>query len=280
MCLEKNIFLISGMSGAGKSVCLKHFEDAEYEIIRGLPVELLSTVIESMKGKHNVAIEVFSKQLIPCKTHVIELIKLHGIKVIFLDSSDNALILRYKESRRKHPLDNDYVIEGIRKEREGLCEIRELAEHVVDTTAITPYELKLIMNKEIFKKFHETKVVVISFSYKKGVPIEADCVFDVRFLKNPYYDQELRSVNGTQKEIHEYLKDNTNVTQYLLKTKEYLNFMLTMLNCEGRDVFYIAFGCTGGFHRSVFIAENIASHFTDLGIDTTLLHRDLKIIKS
>lgn len=276
---KKNIFLISGMSGAGKSVCLKHFEDMEYEIIRGLPVEFLEQVINSTSRSKNIAIEIFSKPLILSKNYVLETIMKYGINVIFLDASNESLILRYKESRRKHPLDDKSVQHGVVKEREELADIKAIAKYTINTTSITPYELKLIMNKDIFDTVGKTKVVVISFSYKGGIPIEADCVFDVRFLKNPYYDSSLRTLNGTQKSIQDYLKKDKNVTNFILATEKYLDTVIALLKEEGRDIFYVAFGCTGGFHRSVFVAETIAEYFKSHGVDIALMHRDLKIIK-
>ena len=276
---EKNIFLIAGMSGAGKSVCLKHFEDREYEIIRGLPVEFLDQVINSTSNSKNIAIEIFSKPLISSKDYVLDIIKKNGINVIFLDAANDSLVLRYKESRRKHPLDDSSVHNGIAKERAELEDIRKIAKYTIDTTNITPYELKLIMDKDIFNTTEKTKIVVMSFSYKEGIPIEADCVFDVRFLKNPYYEPTLRPMDGTQKAIHEYLKNDKNTIQFISATERYLDTMIDLLRKEGRDVFYIAFGCTGGFHRSVYVAETIAEYFKSKGIDTSLMHRDLKIIK-
>lgn len=278
-----NVFLVSGMSGSGKSVCLRHFEDMEYEVIRGLPVEFLDSLINSInrdEHERNVAIEIFSKSLISAKSHVIDLIKKNKIKVIYLDASDESLLLRYKESRRRHPLDIESVVNGISFERKKLCDIREISDFIIDTTSITPYELKMVMNKEIFGHVGKTRIVVMSFSYKRGVPNEADCIFDVRFLKNPYYSPDLRALNGGQKEIQEYLGCDENVKKFISKTQDYLSTVVDLLNKEGRDLFYVAFGCTGGFHRSVFVAERIAEYFTKRGVDVVLMHRDLKIIKT
>jgi len=276
--IEKNIYLISGMSGSGKSVCLRHFEDMEYEVIRGLPVEFLEHVIQHTSS--NLAIEIFSKPLIANQEKVLDIIKRYNIKVVFLDTSNKSLLLRYKESRRMHPFDGDFVQKGIDLERTGLQFIRDIADYTIDTSETTPYELKMIINKEILESTGQMKAVVMSFSYKKGIPIEADCVFDVRFLKNPYYDPALRSLNGAEKKIQEYLKNDQNVSKYIDETKGYLDTIIDLLQKEGRDLFYIAFGCTGGFHRSVFVAETIAEHLKSRGIATSLLHRDLKIFKN
>ena len=275
---KKNIYLISGMSGSGKSVCLRHFEDSEYEVIRGLPVEFLEHVIQNTSS--NLAIEIFSKPLIANKAKVLDIINRYNIKVIFLDSSNKSLLLRYKESRRKHPFDGEFVQNGIDLERSGLAFIREISSYTIDTSETTPYELKMIINKEILGAKGKMNAVVMSFSYKKGIPIEADCVFDVRFLKNPYYDPALRSLSGAEKKIQEYLKSDENVSKYIYETKGYLDTVIDLLQKEGRDLFYIAFGCTGGFHRSVFVAEMIAEHLETRGISTSLLHRDLKIFKN
>lgn len=275
---KKNIYLISGMSGSGKSVCLRHFEDSEYEVIRGLPVEFLEHVIQNTSS--NLAIEIFSKPLIANKAKVLDIINRYNIKVIFLDSSNKSLLLRYKESRRKHPFDGEFVQNGIDLERSGLAFIREISSYTIDTSETTPYELKMIINKEILGAKGKMNAVVMSFSYKKGIPIEADCVFDVRFLKNPYYDPALRSLSGAEKKIQEYLKSDENVSKYIYETKGYLDTVIDLLQKEGRDLFYIAFGCTGGFHRSVFVAEMIAEHLKTRGISTSLLHRDLKIFKN
>ena len=274
---QKNAYLVSGMSGSGKSVCLKHFEDMEYNVIRGLPVEYLDSVLSS---SDNIAIEIFSKPLIEQKEKVLNIIKKHNLNVIFLDASDHALILRYKESRRRHPLNSEFVQDGINTERTELMDIRNIADFIIDSSNTTPYELKMIMNKEIFKVSDNTKVIVMSFSYKKGIPVEADCVFDVRFLKNPYYDVSLREMNGSEEKIQEYLKSDTNVTKFIVETERYLDVMIDLLKHEGRGFFNIAFGCTGGFHRSVFVAETIAKYLSDNGVNTSILHRDLKVIKN
>ena len=274
---RRNAYLVAGMSGSGKSVCLKHFEDMEYNVIRGLPVEYLDSVLSSAD---NIAIEIFSKPLIEQKDEVLKIIEKHNLNVIFLDASDHALILRYKESRRRHPLNSEFVQDGITTERAELSEIRNIADFVIDSSNTTPYELKMIMNKEIFKISDNTKIIVMSFSYKKGIPVEADCVFDVRFLKNPYYDVSLREMNGSEEKIQEYLKSDSNVTKFIIETERYLDVMIDLLKQEGRGSFHIAFGCTGGFHRSVFVAETIAKHLNDKGVKASILHRDLKVIKN
>jgi len=274
---RRNAYLVAGMSGSGKSVCLKHFEDMEYNVIRGLPVEYLDSVLSS---SDNIAIEIFSKPLIEQKDEVLKIIEKNNLNVIFLDASDHALILRYKESRRRHPLNSEFVQDGISTERAELAEIRNIADFVIDSSNTTPYELKMIMNKEIFKVSDNTKVIVMSFSYKKGIPVEADCVFDVRFLKNPYYDVSLREMNGAEEKIQEYLKSDINVTKFIIETERYLDVMIDLLKQEGRCSFHIAFGCTGGFHRSVFVAETIAKHLNDNGVKASILHRDLKVIKN
>lgn len=274
---RKNAYLVAGMSGSGKSVCLKHFEDMEYNVIRGLPVEYLDSVLGS---SDNIAIEIFSKPLIERKSVVLKIIEKYNLNVIFLDASDHTLILRYKESRRRHPLNSELVQDGISIERAELAAIRNIADFIIDSSNTTPYELKMIMNKEIFKVSDNTKVIVMSFSYKKGIPVEADCVFDVRFLKNPYYDVSLREMNGSEEKIQEYLTSDENVTKFIIETERYLDVMIDLLKQESRSSFHIAFGCTGGFHRSVFVAETIAKHLNDNGVKASIFHRDLKVIKN
>lgn len=279
--MEKELFLIIGFSGSGKSTCLKHFEDLEIDVIRGLPVEFLDDFLGKFYSSEskNMALEIFNKPLILHKKLVLELIDKYRkigilIRIIFLEADKSTLILRYKESRRKHPMDINSIENGIEIERRELAEFKELSEVSIDTTRMTPYELKLMVNKIVIYNNQKIKIVIISFPYKNGVPLEADCVFDVRFLKNPYYEQNLKNLGGNTYDIQNYFKNDPVANQFIDLTEQYLETVIKLLEREGRDVFYIAFGCTGGLHRSVYIAEQIFNRLKSKKINVEIFHKN------
>ena len=279
--MEKELFLIIGFSGSGKSTCLKHFEDLEIDVIRGLPVEFLDDFLWKVYSSEskNMALEIFNKPLILHKKLVLELIDKYRkigilIRIIFLEADKSTLILRYKESRRKHPMDINSIENGIEIERRELAEFKELSEVSIDTTRMTPYELKLMVNKIVIYNNQKIKIVIISFPYKNGVPLEADCVFDVRFLKNPYYEQNLKNLGGNTYDIQNYFKNDPVANQFIDLTEQYLETVIKLLEREGRDVFYIAFGCTGGLHRSVYIAEQIFNRLKSKKINVEIFHKN------
>lgn len=281
--MGNTVFFVTGLSGSGKSSCLKHFEDFEIDVVRGLPVEFLDDFLKKISAFPNripIACELFNKPLIGQKKLVLETLSKYradlNIKIIFLDSNTDALILRYKESRRKHPMDINSIENGVAIERKELVPLKDIADTYIDTTRMTPYELKLIIKKMLPSFNKKMKIIFMSFSYKAGVPLEADCVFDVRFLKNPYYEQGLKKFSGKNSDVKEFLLNDETVIKFLEYTKNYLKMMIEILQKEGRDVFYVAFGCTGGFHRSVFIADEIGRIFKESGFEVEIFHKNLQ----
>ena len=282
--MKKELFFIAGLSGAGKSTCLKHFEDLEIDVIRGLPIEFLDNFLMnfSVSKAKATALEIFNKALITRTKEVLDLLNKYtniNSHIIFLKSNEDVLLLRYKESRRKHPINPDSIIDGIHTEEKKLDVFYQAAEYRIDTTRLTPYELKLIINKTIALKTPGMKIVVMSFSYRDGAPLEADCVFDVRFLKNPYYDHELKALTGQDDKVIDFFSRDKTTRQFIKHTEQYLETIIELLKAESRDIFYIAFGCTGGLHRSVYIAEQIYSFLRSKGANIEIYHKKLETHK-
>ena len=282
------LVIVTGMSGAGKSTVLKSLEDAGYYCTDNLPAPLMEDFVKiAGKGKvedrKKIAIgaDVRDRKSFEELRKVISGIKEQGIKcdVLFLDASDEVLIKRYKETRRRHPFANGGRLEdSIKAERDALKSIREYADYKIDTSHFLPMDLK----KEIKKAFVDDRgfadmyVTVISFGFKYGIPADADLVFDVRFLPNPYWVEELKHLTGRDKEIVEYLESFEETREFIKKLEDMISFMIPYYIKEEKHQLDIAIGCTGGRHRSVMIAETIAKSLEkDRNTGVKVAHRDL-----
>ena len=282
------LVIVTGMSGAGKSTVLKSLEDAGYYCTDNLPAPLMEDFVKiAGKGKvedrKKIAIgaDVRDRKSFEELRKVISGIKEQGIKcdVLFLDASDEVLIKRYKETRRRHPFANGGRLEdSIKAERDALNSIREYADYKIDTSHFLPMDLK----KEIKKAFVDDRgfadmyVTVISFGFKYGIPADADLVFDVRFLPNPYWVEELKHLTGRDKEIVEYLESFEETREFIKKLEDMISFMIPYYIKEEKHQLDIAIGCTGGRHRSVMIAETIAKSLEkDRNTGVKVAHRDL-----
>ena len=282
------LVIVTGMSGAGKSTVLKSLEDAGYYCTDNLPAPLMEDFVKiAGKGKvedrKKIAIgaDVRDRKSFEELRKVISGIKEQGIKcdVLFLDASDEVLIKRYKETRRRHPFANGGRLEdSIKAERDALKSIREYADYKIDTSHFLPMDLK----KEIKKAFVDDRgfadmyVTVISFGFKYGIPADADLVFDVRFLPNPYWVEELKHLTGRDKEIVEYLESFEETREFIKKLEDMISFMIPYYIKEEKHQLDIAIGCTGGRHRSVMMAETIAKSLKkDKNIGIRITHRDL-----
>ena len=280
--------IVTGMSGAGKSTALKMLEDVGYFCVDNLPVPLIPKMADLLRvpgselNKAALGVDIRSGESLAEMAEVLKELDLAGMKyeILFLESSDNVLIKRYKETRRFHPLagNDGRVDQGIRKERERIEFLREKADYLVDTSHMLTRELKTQLNK-IFvrnKEYKNLYISVLSFGFKYGIPADADLVFDVRFLPNPYYIEELRPKSGNDQEVRDYVMGNRKAEEFLYKMPDLVEFLIPNYVQEGKTQLVIAIGCTGGKHRSVTLANELFEALNrdeDYGI--RIEHRDI-----
>lgn len=260
--------VVTGMSGGGKRTALKLLEDAGFYCVDNLPVSLVEKFVEliAMPGseisKVALGLDVRADQNFMDATRILEQLKEKGYKfeILFMDSDDAALIKRYKETRRVHPLAADGRVEdGIHKERKILETIRKNSDYVIDTSNLLVRELKEELDR-IFvqnEEYNSLMVTVMSFGFKHGIPADADLVFDVRFLPNPYYIDELRPKSGNDREVREYVMNNNKAREFLAKLTDMIEFLIPNYVQEGKTQLVIGIGCTGGKHRSVTLANEL-----------------------
>ena len=279
----KSLVIISGLSGSGKSTAVNVLEDLGYYCVDNLPLTLLPKFIElcdnSEKGIQKVALVIDIREGIffDRAPGLIKELKDLGypLDIIFLDSSDETLIKRYKETRRKHPLSSDGNISlGISKEREKLKELKNLADLTIDTSDYNVHDLKeLIRDNFDIQGSQRLSLNIFSFGHKHGFPNEADMVFDVRFLPNPHFVEELKELDGRSEEVKEYVLENEVTKEYIQILKEFLDYLIPKYDKEGKSYLTVAIGCTGGKHRSVAIADTLSEHFKHLS--PKIRHRDI-----
>ena len=281
------IVIVTGMSGGGKMTAIKMLEDQGYYCVDNLPVRLIDKFMEltSAPGseitKACIGIDVRSEQSFDYVLDVLRTLKEKGYEyqILYMDASDEVLIKRYKESRRAHPLSPDGRVEdGIEKERRILKDIKTKANYVIDTSNLLTRDLKEELVK-IFqgnKKYNSLMVSIISFGFKYGIPTDADLVFDVRFLPNPYYIEAMKHLTGEDKTVHDYVMSFPQTQEFMKKLVDMLQYLIPYYVKEGKNQLVIAVGCTGGQHRSVTIANEIYAALKDHGdYGINLVHRDL-----
>lgn len=280
--------IVSGMSGAGKSTALNMLEDIGYLSVNNLPIELLLKFAEIAYDKkievENVAvgINIRSEEEVPQLEHALKTLTKKGYpyEILFLESNNETLIKRYKETRRNHPLDRDggRVERGIQKERKLLAGVKADAKYIFDTSDLLTRELKAELEK-IFnqnKPYENFIVTVLSFGFKYGIPVEADLVFDVRFLPNPYYDLKLRPMTGNDKPIQDFVLKSEEAHTFLDKLEDMMQFLIPNYIKEGKYSLVLAIGCTGGKHRSVTLANGIYDRLKKLPYIVKCDHRDIE----
>lgn len=283
---ETQMVIITGMSGAGKTVAIQSFEDLGFFCVDNLPPTLLPKFLELMKDSGNKMNKVALVMDLRGREFFDSLFKaLDDLsekswvtpQILFLDSDNATLVRRYKETRRSHPLAKSGLpLEGIKLERELLEELKGRAQIIYDTSNLKPKELRerIISEFSVNKKSTFT-VNVVSFGFKHGIPIDADLVFDVRFLPNPHYIDHMRPKTGLDEEVFNYVLKWNETNKFLEKVTELLTFMLPHYKREGKAQLVIAIGCTGGQHRSVALAEHIGHHF-EKDYHTRITHRDIE----
>lgn len=278
--------IITGMSGAGKSTVLNILEDVGFFCVDNLPPALINKFAEicfspdSGINKVALGIDIRGGNLFHELFNEVDALLESGYKidVLFLDASDNILVKRYKETRRKHPLAREGRLQdGIKIERELLAEAKEKATYIIDTTNLLSRELKGEILK-IFtqgKKYKNLIITILSFGFKYGIPSDSDLVFDVRFIPNPFYINELKAKTGNEKEIQEYVMGWDVSKNFITKLEDMISFLLPNYIKEGKNQLVISIGCTGGKHRSVTLANELYKRLSDHDYSVNIYHRDI-----
>ena len=281
---EMNLLIMTGMSGAGKTVAIQSLEDLGFFCVDNLPSQLIpkfAELIEQSDGKVNkvaLVIDLRGHRFFDSLIASIDSLADHPMinyQILFLDANDQTLVRRYKETRRRHPLSaSGSLLNGIQQERRMLEEIKGRAHQIIDTSQLKPSELK----EKIIARFSHAEqnrltVTFLSFGFKYGAPIDADLLFDVRFLPNPHYVESLRPLTGKQRDVYNYVLKWSETKQFLHKLVDMLSFLFPHYDREGKTQLVVGVGCTGGKHRSVAIAEYLHDHFANQ-VQTRVNHRD------
>lgn len=279
--------IVTGMSGGGKSTAMKMLEDAGFYCADNMPVALIEKFVELLTmpnceiQKVALGLDVRADQSFDDVNKLVEKMRQskYPFEVLFLEASDTVLLKRYKETRRLHPLSTDGdLMQGITREREVLTKIRDHADYVIDTTNLLTRELKAELDR-IFvnnENYNSLMVNIVSFGFKHGIPQDADLVFDVRFLPNPFYIDELKHKTGLDKEVQDYVMNYPEAHEFLDKLSDMISFLIPNYVKEGKNQLVVAIGCTGGQHRSVTLAGELFNRFRNQGdYGLTLRHRDI-----
>ncbi len=279
--------IVTGMSGAGKSTALKSLEDMGYFCVDNLPVVLIDKFIELISDRYfdqdkiAVGVDIRSGETLGDLNDVLNKMRENkfNFEILYLDASNKALVKRFKETRRDHPLTSGGSIEnGINEERKRIAFLSNLADYTVDTSNLLTRELKAEIIKifSMDKDYNNMIVTVMSFGYKFGIPQDADYVFDVRFMPNPYYEEELRRKTGNDEEVREYVMNAPESREFLDQLSKMIGFLIKEFNeKEGRHQLIIGIGCTGGRHRSVTIANLLYEKLSELPYSFRVFHRDV-----
>jgi len=280
------VVIITGLSGSGKSTALRALEDIGFFCVDNLPVILLPkflsiTAVSSPEIKQvALVMDLRERSFLDKYKRIFAGLKKRGykIEILFLESSDESLLHRFSETRRIHPLsERGMITDGILLEREKLSSLKKMADKIIDTTAVNVHQLKDLIQRN-FSPFSRNKKMVInvtSFGYRYGLPVEADLVFDVRFLPNPYFVENLKNYDGNNPDVRNYVLQNKESREFLEKTLDLMNLLIPLYEKEGKVRLNIAMGCTGGKHRSVVMANKISSFFSSKKYVVNLNHRDI-----
>ena len=278
--------VVTGMSGAGKSFAIRCLEDMGFFCVDNLPTTLMPTfadlVVRSRQRPQRVAlgVDVRAGEYLP---HLIEAIdelraRGHRVETLFLEASDETLVRRYHETRRRHPLAGDgQVLDGILAERKALVNLREIADRIIDTSALIVHQFK----DQLVALYGSPRIraglatALISFGFKHGIPIDADLVFDIRFLPNPHFVEGLRALDGRDERVSEFIFQHEESRELLRRLEDLLDFLLPAYEREGKAYLTVAIGCTGGHHRSVSFVEALRRFLERRGFPPSVVHRDM-----
>ena len=278
--------IITGLSGAGKSHAIKCFEDMDFFCVDNLPTTLIPTFAELITRSRQevlrvaLGVDVREGEYL---SHLLEALhelkrRGHTVEVLFLEASDEVLVRRYHESRRRHPLGSEgNVLDAIRAERKAMAHMREIADRIVDTSSQTVHQLKALLGEwYVTPKAHGGLAVsLVSFGFKHGIPFDADLVFDVRFLPNPHFVEGLRPFDGRDQRVRDFVLGHEEARALLQRLRSLLEFLLPFYQREGKAYLTVAIGCTGGRHRSVTFVEQLRHFLESLGHTPSIVHRDI-----
>ena len=281
---DQRVVLVTGPSGAGRSTAIKVLEDVGYEAIDNLPLSLLPRLLGGPPIGHPLALGIDVRNRDFSTAALIEMIetisRTDGLKVelLYLDCSTDVLVRRYSETRRRHPLaPAKSPIQGIEQEIDLLVPIRARADVLLDTSTMSPHDLRAEVERWFAPETGQRLAVSVhSFSYKRGVPRGVDMIFDCRFLKNPHWEESLRSFDGRNKEVADYIATDPRFAAFFGKVKELINMLLPAYIEEGKAHLSIGFGCTGGQHRSVAVAEKLVNALAQDGWQVSIRHREME----
>ncbi|MDE2058217.1 MAG: RNase adapter RapZ [candidate division NC10 bacterium] len=287
MVKAAEVVIITGVSGAGKSQAIKCLEDIGFFCIDNLPTTLLPTFVRlCMQSEHTIervalVIDVRGAEFLTPLFDILKTLRAEGhvVKIVFLDASNEVLARRFSESRRPHPLAaGKSAMAGIAAERQMLTRLRGEADLIIDTSTLTIHDLKRFLSQAFVMERPTARIALslVSFGYKHGLPFDADVVFDTRFLPSPHFIDDLRPLTGLDSQIGEFLMRASVTKPYLERLTDLLDFVTPLCEEEGRAYLTIALGCTGGHHRSVFLAERLAGHFRECGYQVNVRHRDIE----
>lgn len=278
------VTILTGMSGAGRSTAADALEDVGFFVIDNLPPALIGKVADLASSGERVTryvlvVDVRSGLFVDALDVALDELRASGARtrIVFLDASDEVLVRRYEATRRRHPLaEEDRLVDGIARERALLEDLKGRADVVLDTTDLNVHELRDLVRDRVGQGSADGRLLVsvVSFGYKHGVPVDVDLVFDVRFLPNPHWVDELRPLTGSDPEVREFVLGQAEAAEYLAELGRLFRLTLPAYQREGKSYLTIAIGCTGGRHRSVAIAEAVARSLGELGYEPTVRHRD------
>ncbi len=274
--------IITGLSGSGKTVALRAVEDAGFFCVDNLPVSLISsliTKISSRAGTKNIAIgvDIREKEFLSGIDRVLKAIRSkYQVEILFLEADTDILIRRFKETRRPHPLGGE-MGDAIAAEQKMLAPLKQNADRLIDTSSLSPHQLRKLVSSMYasVKERKDLAVSLISFGFKYGIPQNIDLLLDVRFLPNPYFIPLLKDLNGTNKQVADFIFQHAETKEFTRKIKDLLNFLIPLYIREGKSYLSIAFGCTGGMHRSPALIEEISRFIKKKNIALNVIHRDI-----
>jgi UPF0042 nucleotide-binding protein len=280
------VVIITGLSGSGKSTALRALEDIGFFCVDNLPVVLLpkfldiTTLSSPEIDRVAMVMDLRERSFLDKYQRIFTRLKDKGYKIdiLFLESSDDSLLHRFSETRRIHPLsEKGPIMEGIRLEREKLLSLKQMADKIIDTTSINVHQLKDIVQRHFLPSSGYNKMVVnvTSFGYRYGLPADADLVFDVRFLPNPYFVENLKNFDGHHDAVKDYVLKNKESKEFLEKILDLMALLIPLYEKEGKVRLNVALGCTGGKHRSVVMANELSSYFSAMKYMVNLNHRDI-----
>lgn len=280
---DDRFLIITGLSGSGKTVVSHFLEDLGYYCVDNLPAKLIPIFVDLWMRKEveidkvALVVDIREHGFLTSFPEVWERIrKKISPKLIFLDASDETLVKRFSETRRPHPLTSRSILQGVRLERRRLAAIKKMADEVIDTSATSISELKEVFSQRFLKRPKaRLQVILISFGYKYGIPLDSDLIFDTRFLPNPFYIDNLRDKTGKNRAVRDFVLKAKEAKAYLNELFRFIRFLMPKFVAEGKSRLVIAVGCTGGRHRSIVIAEILKDYLGKQKYDIKINHRDI-----